>query len=285
MAVQYDYAYSCVGPESGQIGLRLLRDYVIGRWDQVADIGDDISDLGIYNCRQIRGGGRLSIHAQGRAWDSRWENRLELVECWGVLLANADKLNIQRIIDYVGQRIWTTGVGWQNVSVFSPGGNATHIERNWAGARDTRSITSIIGNVPITIKPERGAMGICLHEPSGGYYLFATDGGVFAYGGAKFHGSLPAQNVKPAAPVIGMAVRPQGDGYWLASKDGGVYSFGEANRHFHGSLAGKKLNAPITDIESSKSGKGYYLSGADGGVFTFGDADFEGSAVGKIKYP
>jgi hypothetical protein len=138
MAVEYDYAYQCVGPTDGQIGLQRLRTWAMGRWR-------GIQDLGIYACRLVRGGGALSVHANGRAWDCRWPSRGALDVYLDICIANADKLNIQRIIDYSRRRIWTTGKGWQSSSVQSPGGLATHTERNWDGALDARAIDTILG--------------------------------------------------------------------------------------------------------------------------------------------
>ena len=69
----------------------------------------------------------------------------------------------------------------------------------------------------------------------GGYWLVASDGGVFAFGDAGFYGSTggPA----PAThPVVGMAATPDGGGYWLVASDGGVFAFGDAA--FAGSTGG-----------------------------------------------
>jgi hypothetical protein len=111
-----------------------------------------------------------------------------------------------------------------------------------------------------------------------GYYLVGADGGVFAFNGAPYFGSLGGNHL--GAPVVGMALAPASDdaGYYLAGADGGVYAFGHAP--FSGSLAATHLDAPITDIERCPdyyACGGYYLVGADGGVFTFGDAPFFGS--------
>ena len=52
--------------------------------------------------------------------------------------------------------------------------------------------------------------------PTGhGYWLVASDGGVFAFGDATFHGSTGALPLN--SPVVGMAATRDGDGYWLVA--------------------------------------------------------------------
>src|ERR1700730_7701621 len=70
-----------------------------------------------------------------------------------------------------------------------------------------------------------------LLPPTGGYCLVASDGGLFAFGNARFFGSTG--NLRLNQPVVGMAATPDGGGYWLVAADGGVFSFGDAP--FHGS--------------------------------------------------
>jgi hypothetical protein len=77
-----------------------------------------------------------------------------------------------------------------------------------------------------------------------GYWLAASDGGVFAFGDASFYGSMGGTRLN--APVVGMAATPDGKGYWLAAADGGVFSFGSAP--FEGSMGGTRLNAPVVGI-------------------------------------
>ncbi len=112
----------------------------------------------------------------------------------------------------------------------------------------------------------------------GGYWLVATDGGVFSFGNAVFHGS--AGNIKLTKPVVGMASTPDGGGYWLVASDGGVFSYGDAV--FHGSAGNIKLTKPVVGMASTPDGGGYWLVASDGGVFSYGDAVFHGSA-GNIK--
>ncbi|MGA2835271.1 MAG: polysaccharide deacetylase family protein [Acidimicrobiales bacterium] len=116
-------------------------------------------------------------------------------------------------------------------------------------------------------------------DPSGsGYQLTSANGGVFAFGGAGFYGSLPGIGVTPAQPVVGMAPTPDGGGYWLVGADGGVFAFGDAG--YHGSMGGIPLDQPVVGIAPTPDGRGYWEVAADGGVFSFGDAAFHGSMGG-----
>ena len=61
---------------------------------------------------------------------------------------------------------------------------------------------------------------------AGGYWLVASDGGVFAFGDAGFYGSMGGRPLN--APSSGMAATPDGRGYWQVAADGGVFAFGDA---------------------------------------------------------
>jgi CHAP domain len=111
----------------------------------------------------------------------------------------------------------------------------------------------------------------------GGYWLASADGGVFAFGDARFYGS--AGNLALQAPIVAMATTPDGGGYWLAALDGGVFAYGDAG--FFGSMGGTRLNQPIVGMATTSDGGGYWLVAADGGIFAFGDATFYGSMGGK----
>jgi predicted lipoprotein with Yx(FWY)xxD motif len=59
-----------------------------------------------------------------------------------------------------------------------------------------------------------------------GYWLVASDGGIFSFGDAVFYGSTGGLSLNK--PVVGMAPTADGKGYWLVASDGGIFSFGDA---------------------------------------------------------
>ena len=114
--------------------------------------------------------------------------------------------------------------------------------------------------------------------PSHGYWMVASDGGIFSFGSARFFGSTG--DIKLNQPIVGIASTPTGNGYWMVATDGGIFSFGDAK--FFGSTGSVKLNKPIVGIAATPSGNGYWLVASDGGIFAFGDAKFFGS-TGAMK--
>ena len=111
-----------------------------------------------------------------------------------------------------------------------------------------------------------------------GYWLVASDGGIFAFGDARFFGSTGA--IKLNKPIVGMAATRSDAGYWLVASDGGIFAFGDAR--FFGSTGDIKLNKPVVGMAATPTGAGYWLVASDGGIFSFGDAGFFGS-TGAIK--
>ena len=113
-----------------------------------------------------------------------------------------------------------------------------------------------------------------------GYWLVASDGGVFAFGEAPFYGSLASENL--AKPIVDFAATPTGQGYWMTTSDGQVYGFGDAA--YYGSVSeAVDLNKRIQALAPTPSGHGYWLVAADGGIFAFGDAGYYGTAAGKAE--
>jgi hypothetical protein len=124
----------------------------------------------------------------------------------------------------------------------------------------------------------RPLVGIAARPDGKGYWLAASDGGVFTYGASLYYGSTGNRRLR--APIVDIEAAPDGKGYWLVALDGGVFSFGSAR--FHGSAAARRLRAPVVGIAGTRSGRGYWLATSDGGVFSFGDARFYGSA-GRLR--
>jgi hypothetical protein len=189
----------------------------------------------------------------------------------------------------------------------------------------------VAGTVPFVVPP-RAAVAVqassCTPTPPGpaiGYLLAAADGGVFAFGGARYVGGLPGitYRPKPIAPTVAIAGHPRGYGYWLATSDGGLLGFGTrapdtrqvgsgiaglavtptqngwwlasgdgsvfalGDAPFLGGVNGRPAGAaPIVGMAATTSGRGYWLVAADGGVFAFGDARFFGSMGGtRLRAP
>jgi hypothetical protein len=121
-------------------------------------------------------------------------------------------------------------------------------------------------------------LGIADTGSGNGFWLAASDGGVFSAGDAVFLGSMGGRPLNK--PVVGAGSTGDGNGYWLVASDGGIFSFGDAA--FFGSTGNIRLNKPVVGMAATPSGNGYWLVASDGGIFTFGDARFFGS-TGNIR--
>ena len=122
----------------------------------------------------------------------------------------------------------------------------------------------------------------CFRVIGQGYWLVASDGGVFTFGDTTFAGSPGGQPLNQ--PIVAMAPTTSGLGYWLVAADGGIFNYGDAL--FYGSTGGIKLGHPIVGIAPTQSGKGYWLVAADGSIYNYGDALFYGTTSGiKLKHP
>jgi hypothetical protein len=111
-------------------------------------------------------------------------------------------------------------------------------------------------------------VGMVPSHDQGGYFMVASDGGVFAFGDAHFAGSCPGIGGCAGAAV---AVMPDasGNGYWLVTAIGNVYTFGDAPNLG----APGQQSSPITSAVATPDGGGYYILDAAGQVFAYGDAD------------
>jgi hypothetical protein len=111
----------------------------------------------------------------------------------------------------------------------------------------------------------------------GGYFMVASDGGVFAFGDARFAGSCPGIGGCSGAAV---AVVPDasGNGYWLVTQTGNIYAFGDAP--FYG--APGNPGSPVTSAVRTANGGGYWVLLANGAVYAYGDAVGRGGPVGAV---
>ena len=159
------------------------------------------------------------------------------------------------------------------------------------------------------------AVGVA-DEGNQGYWVSASDGGIFSYGTAKFYGSTGAMHLNE--PIVGMTPTPDGDG---------LLAGGVRRRHLHlrrceilrldrgppperahcghgldarrrrvlaGGLRRRHLQLrrrPLLRLDRRppperarswawrrpRAGPGYWLVARDGGIFNFGDATFKGS--------
>ena len=123
--------------------------------------------------------------------------------------------------------------------------------------------------------------GMGLDRATGGYWLVASDGGVFSYN-VPFFGSTGSPS-SLNKPVVGIAPVSDGSGYRLTASDGGVFSY---NAPFYGSAGSITLNKPVVGGINNNSYDGYWLLASDGGVFTYSPTNegmpFFGSARSHI---
>ncbi len=120
-------------------------------------------------------------------------------------------------------------------------------------------------------------VGMVPSADGGGYFMVASDGGVFAFGDARFAGSCPGIGGCAGAAV---AVMPDasGNGYWLITRTGHVYSFGDAP--YFGAPGPQSV--PATSAVRTPDGKGYWILFANGSVDNFGDAGDFGGPSGQF---
>jgi hypothetical protein len=129
-----------------------------------------------------------------------------------------------------------------------------------------------------------------------GYIEAGSNGGVYAYGNAQFHGSTESINGGETAqqwfgePIVGTAVTGGGAGYWIASSNAAVCGFGTAQAYYYqGGTYGSGWcwqSYPVYDVvgmAADPANGGYWLVGADGGIYAFGGAPYLGNAVGDLN--
>ena len=174
-----------------------------------------------------------------------------------------------------------------------------------------------LGPAPQPRRPDRrhGAL-----RPTGrGYFMVASDGGVFAFGDAKFEGSCPGiggcagrrrrRHAGPhgervlarhqhrrrlhvrrrtvlrrpdaqSAPVVNAVATPDGSGYWLLYANGVVVNFGDAANFGFPAGYVNSFN-PANAMFPTADGQGYWVASTRGDVFAYGNAPWLGSMTGR----
>jgi hypothetical protein len=119
-------------------------------------------------------------------------------------------------------------------------------------------------------------VGMVPSSDGGGYFMVASDGGVFAFGDAKFEGSCPAIG-GCAGQAVAVMPDASGNGYWLVTATGHVYTFGDATNYG----APGQQGSPVTAAARTADGGGYWVLLANGAVDAYGDAADLGAPVGQ----
>jgi hypothetical protein len=198
-----------------------------------------------------------------------------------------------------------------------------------SGTRDLVSahltFSGAISGLVVTPGGERGVgkfqiMGSLVTTTRVGWWMLATSGNVYAFGGAPYLGNAPT----PHSVATRIEPTLSRNGYWIVNEQGQVYAFGDtrwfgnadrrtwAGAHpeivvsiastasgngywlftnkgrvvpfgdavHYGDIYPGGLAGSIVAAVATPSHSGYYLVGSDGGVFAYGDAIFHGSAGG-----
>ncbi len=95
-------------------------------------------------------------------------------------------------------------------------------ETDVAGDPDPFGSAVSYGNAPANLV--RPVVGIASTSDGRGYWMVASDGGVFAFGDAGYHGSMGGKPLNE--PIVAMAAANgtpslADEGYWLVASDGG----------------------------------------------------------------
>lgn len=138
-------------------GARALMSWYLGAYGEEGG-----SNMGIYNCRNVRGGTTKSLHGEGRACDlgnpvgAAWQQQLA-----DLLVDHSAELEIQCVI--FDRLIWSNSrpnKGWRRYGGPNPHQNHIHAELTWEGARGLTAerIQEVLGD-PSPSRPGGGAGG------------------------------------------------------------------------------------------------------------------------------
>ncbi len=112
--------------------------------------------------------------------------------------------------------------------------------------------------------------------PSGaGYFLVASDGGIFSFGSAPFYGSLGGLPIKH--PIVAAAATPTDNGYWFTDSTGLVSNFG---RPTITAPRPQPLFRPIVGMAEAPGSRGFF-----GGSFPSGSYGYDISKFQCDNFP
>jgi hypothetical protein len=148
--------------------------------------------------------------------------------------------------------------------IFAFGGAGFHGSIPGAGLSPAGSGHAHSLNAPI--------VGMVPSNDGAGYFMVASDGGVFAFGDAKFEGSCPGIG-GCSGHAVAVVPDATGNGYWVVTDTGSVYTFGDAANY---GAPGPQASG-ITSAVATPNGGGYWVLDAAGQVFPFGNAAGMGS--------
>ena len=132
---------------------------------------------------------------------------------------------------------------WRRPSMASATGSSPPTE----GSSPTATPTSTAP--PVACRSQKPIVAMTAAPDGGGYWLVASDGGIFSFGDVNYFGSTGG--VPLSAPVVGMDRTADGQGYWMVGRDGGIFNYGDAG--FFGSAGGLRLNRPVVGMAAIQS--------------------------------
>ena len=194
----------------------------------------------------------------------------------------------------------TTATGWWPPTAASSPSGPPASPGPWAGTRSTarssawppRRTAAATGRSPPTAASSPSVtpastgrpgppplvapiVGMAATPDGRGYWLVASDGGIFAYGDAPFYGSAGGQMALD--PVVGMAPTGDGHGYWMVTRPAPSSPTATPSSRAASATSTCPHRWPASPPPVTAGATG--SSGADGGVFAFGDAPYLGGGV------
>ena len=126
---------------------------------------------------------------------------------------------------------------------------------------------SLTGTPTFTVPPgkfhlEQPIVGIAATPDGHGYWLVASDGGIFAFGDARFYGSAGTIHLKRRSSASSRAQTGGAISWWPRT----VACLPLAMRRFLGSLPGKRIATSVAAVTPTNSGRGYYVVATNGRV-------------------